>query len=151
MVLDYAEKETELGPVIERAQEIPPKEGGFDDSCTDNPVCTSAGVLAQVGKDYGLSVNAGDNWSKDDLWNALKSEHPIIVLVRVGMNLKKFGHFVVVVGLDLDTEEVFYHDPLGEPMQHVSWEQFDAVWESNVDDKDPLQPEGHVRWGMTGH
>jgi hypothetical protein len=169
MVLDYLDKETSppgtptptpsppltLGSVIERAQEIPPEEGGFADNCAagGNPVCMSAGALAQVGESYGLSVQAGDNWTKDGLWNALGSGHPIIVLIRVDMDPEESGHFVVVYGLDLGTDEVIYHDPLYSDgaEKRVPWETFDEVWKSNVDDLDPLQPGGHIRWGMIGY
>lgn len=151
MLLEYMSLETSLSSVIELTRQIAPQQGGFDDTCSDNPVCTSGGVLAQIAHNsYGLSVKSGDGWSQDELWNALAADNPIIVLVRTKMELSGFGHFVVVYGLDLDENLVYYQDPYEGANKEVEWDTFDEVWQSKIDKNDPLQPEGHVRWGMSG-
>lgn len=84
-----------------------------------------------------------------DLFSALASNRPVIALVKLTVEPTDgsgSGHFVVVYGLDLDRNEIYYHDPLYGANKTAPWERFDEAWRDYVDKGDPLQPGGHVRW-----
>ena len=70
---------------------------------------------------YGISADFETGISNKDLWSLLSSGIAPIALIRYGglssIRPNKFtgSHFVVVVGIDLDT--VYIHDPLNCPTQ----------------------------------
>jgi len=160
--------------------------GGYDGSCcrgdlyptpTPNPngeiwcneACTSAEVLASVArKYYGLSIQSGDNWTRNMVHERLMAGHPVITLVRseFAATSNYFGHFVLIRGLIDQGATVVVNDSypgedywnatpeerqtVGEG-RRVDWYEFDRSWASFVDSMDPLGGSnfnGHVRWAM---
>jgi hypothetical protein len=64
-----------------------------------NEACTSAEALASVAsKYYGLSIEFGDNWTRDKIHQKLMSGHPVVALVRSEFTTDHFGHFVLIRG-----------------------------------------------------
>jgi uncharacterized protein YvpB len=156
MVLDYLGQEKSLQKVAYFAQAIPAAEGGYDPSCSANPVCTSAGALAQVARqDYGLTVVAHDGWSLDDVRQSLANGHPVIADVTVDLRPGGTGHFVVIYGVSVSRQIVYYHDPYRGSSKSATWNKFAASWGGThgilVDHGDPLQPRGHSFWGMVAY
>jgi len=142
-----------------------------------NPACVSAEALADVArKYYGMAIESGDGWTRERVHAKLSQGHPVLALIRVDLRIHPpgrgdgaFGHFVVIRGLvDQGATVVFndsypgeqYWDERGGPSRaderqaagegrREDWHKFDRSWASYVDkDKDPLAPEGHVRWAM---
>ncbi len=148
MVLDYFNLESSLETVI-RKHEFPTFQGGYDASCTANPVCTSPGALARVAaEDYGLAVDAREGWTFEEVRRSLNSGRPLIADIAWQMQDWGPGHFVVIFGIDPARQTVTYHDPYDGADQTVSWAEFSAAWDGPVDQYDPLQPEGHRFWAM---
>jgi hypothetical protein len=142
-----------------------------------NEACVSAEALADVARNhYGLDIESGDNWTRERVHQKLLEGHPVLALIRVDLRTlppdpedpynrdRGFGHFVVIRGLinegrtvvfndSYPTERGWYWTPeqrraAGEAREEP-WRKFDASWASGVDQgKDPLAPEGHVRWAM---
>jgi uncharacterized protein YvpB len=156
MVLDYLGQEKSLQTVARLAQGIPPREGGYDPVCSANPVCTSAGALVQVAsQDYGLTVVAHDGWSLDDVRQSLADGHPVIADVTVDLRPGATGHFVVIYGISVSRQMVYYQDPYRGANKTAKWNRFSASWGGThglrVDHGDPLQPRGHSFWGMVAY
>jgi uncharacterized protein YvpB len=148
MVLDHFDLEDSLEKVIQKSR-FSPKQGGFDPACKDNKVCMSPEALAKVAAEaYGIQVETRYGWTLELLYEALSTGRPVIadILWRQGTN--GTGHFVVIYGVDLANEIVFYHDPFDGARQEASWKEFSAAWHTIVDAGDPLQPAGHNGWGM---
>lgn len=149
MVLDYCELEHSLDAVIAHHQSIPPSEGGYDPSCTLNGVCTSPGALVKVAEIYyGVSVEARQGWTFEEVRSAIEGGHPVIADINWRLVPGNFGHFVVIYGVNLDTDTIYYHDPYDGSHRSATWEEFLSAWDGPIDVGDPLQPEGHRRWGM---
>lgn len=153
MVLHALELEENLDVVIEAAAAIPHRQGGYDPACSPegNPVCTSPAALVSVARDqYGLDADAHDGWTLDDVRRALASGKPVIADVNVDLDPSATGHFVVIIGYSEETGEarLTYHDPFREPDMNAAWTTFTRSWSGPIDLDDPVQPEGHVRWGM---
>ena len=148
MVLDYFGKAQSL-PKIIRSFKISPASGGFDPNCQENPVCLSAGVLEEVAQGtYKLAVEAHEDWTFEQVYQALENDQPVIADVTFRLEVGGTGHFVVIYGLDPEKKEVYYHDPFDGASQSASWDQFSAAWNGPVDAGDPLQPAGYRGWGM---
>ena len=148
MVLDYLGLESSLDGVIQRAQSIPVAEGGYDASCSANPVCTSPATLARVANGYGLAMDSRDGWALRDVQESLTSGRPVIADITWSRE-GAVGHFVVIYGLDTERQEVYYHDPYNGAARTAGWAEFAASWNNTVDVGDPLQPEGHQGNGIT--
>jgi len=156
MVLDYLGQEKSLQKVAHLAEAIPAADGGYDPSCSANPVCTSAGALAQVAsQDYGVTVIAHDGWSFSDVRQSLANGHPVIADVTVDLRPGATGHFVVIYGVSVSRQIVYYHDPYRGSSKSATWNKFAASWGGThgilVDHGDPLQPRGHSFWGMVAY
>lgn len=149
MVLDYLDLEESLANVIGKHQ-FSSEQGGYDPNCVANPVCTSPGALAHVAhEEYGLTVEAHDGWTFEEIQRTLAAGQPIIADVVWRLADEGLGHFVVIYGIDVEQQIVYYHDPYDGAEMAASWEKFSAAWDGPVDLGDPLQPEGHFFWGMT--
>jgi hypothetical protein len=151
MLLDFWELEDQLVPVIDRTQVIPPDLGGYDEECQSNPVCTSPGVLELVAEDYGMGVEARGGWTMEEVRASLVNGHPVIAAVTVDLDLTQRGHFVVIYGVDVGKQIVYYHDPYRGPDKYATWDEFSVSWGGPVDKGDPLQPAGHKFWGMSSY
>jgi hypothetical protein len=156
MVLDDFQLQNQLSPVVELLDLIDPGQGGYDPACssTGNPVCTSAAALASVAAThYQLTVDAHDEWSLDQVLDALRSQHPVIADIFLDLTPGKSGHFVVIVGFELSQNGFYliYHDPYRQASTRVSFEQFVAGWSGPVDVNDPLQVAGHRYWAMAAY
>ncbi len=148
MVLDYFGQAQPLPQVI-KSFKVSPAKGGFDSSCTQNPVCLSAAVLEDTAQGtYKLGVVAHEDWTVEEVYQALENGQPVIADVTWRLELGGTGHFVVIYGLDPQKMIVYYHDPFDGASQTASWDQFSASWNGPVDTGDPLQPDGHHLWGM---
>ncbi len=148
MVLDYYDEKQSLPEVI-RSFEISPAEGGFDPNCEQNPVCLSAGILEQVAQTtYNLEVMASEDWTFDQVYDALNAGHPVIADVTWQLVPGGSGHFVVIYGIDRENKIVYYHDPYDGADQTASWDAFSASWNGPVDAGDPLQPAGYHNWAI---
>lgn len=148
MILDYFNLETSLEMVI-RKHEFPAAQGGYDASCTANPVCTSPGALARVAtEDYGLVVDAREGWTFEQVRQSLSAGRPLIADIAWQLRDEGPGHFVVIYGIDPDRRTITYHDPYYGADKTANWEEFSAAWDGPVDRSDPLQPEGHRFWAM---
>jgi hypothetical protein len=129
---------------------LSPASGGFDPTCSLNPVCLSAGVMNSVAHNtYGLTTNAHENWTFNLLYSSLGRGQPVIALVTLGLVPDGSGHFVTVYGADPVNRVVYYHDPYYGPSRSAPWTRFYNSWVGPVDQNDPLQPAGHSAWGMS--
>lgn len=150
MVLDYYGLENSLEEVIAYHMSIPAVEGGYDPSCTANGVCTSPIALVKVAETvYGLSANAHQNWTFEEVQASLQAGQPVIADINWRLIPGNFGHFVVIYGIDAQNNTIFYHDPYDGSNRSASWTQFMAAWNGPIDVGDPVQPEGHRLWGMS--
>ncbi len=149
MVLDYFELEDSLAAVIAEHQ-FSPAQGGYDPSCTANPVCTSPGALVRVARErYGLTVVAREGWTFEEIRQSLADGQPVIADIVWRLADEGPGHFVVIFGIDMVERTITYHDPYDGGNKTSSWDDFAAAWDGPVDRGDPLQPEGHRFWGMS--
>lgn len=149
MALDYFDLEESLADVIQKHQ-FSPAQGGYDPYCTANPVCTSPGALVQVAQEkYGLLVEAHEGWTFYEIQESLAAGHPIIADIVWRLADEGPGHFVVIYGIDIEQQILFYHDPYDGAEMAASWKQFSSAWDGPVDLGDPLQPQGYRFWGMS--
>ena len=149
IVLDYYGLEESINNVIRLMQVPEPQDGGYDPACLSNPVCTSPKTMARVFSDeYGLIVHTRSHWTLEDVHEALSRGNPIIADIRWFQSGGTLGHFVVIYGIDMETQTLTYHDPYTGAARTSSWEQFSTRWSGPVDVYDPLQPEGFIFWGM---
>jgi hypothetical protein len=183
MFLQAEGKSADLPTLIQQLQKERP--GGYDGYCCSqgwygafptptpdplgwcNEACVSAETLADVARsDYGLTIESGDNWTREKVHQKLLNGHPVLALVRVDLSTDEFGHFVVIRGLVDEGATVVLNDSFPRNNRHtwnmsseerraigegreVDWKKFDRSWASAVDaSKDPLAPEGHIRWAM---
>jgi hypothetical protein len=147
MVLDYYGLEDSLQSVIDKLQAMP-SEGAFDPGCYINTVCTSPYVLEGLLYEYGLDVQSHENWTLLEVFAVVSNGYPIIVDILWDADTDSLGHFVVIYGVDLEQELIYYHDPYRGSEMTVSWGDFASLWEGRVDVGDPLKPEGHRFWGL---
>jgi hypothetical protein len=149
MVLDYYDLKASLDDVIKMAR-FSPKEGGFDPTCQVNKACMSAAALEKLAHDaYGMAVDAREGWTLEDVYAALADGKPVIADIAWQGKSSGIGHFVVIYGVDLVEKMVYYHDPFEGAARQSGWDEFAAGWSGPVDVGDPLQPTGHVGWGMS--
>lgn len=78
-------------------------------------------------------ISKGDALIADILWDP---------------STESLGHFVVVYGVDLNEQVLYYHDPYRGQEMTAHWNDFASLWEDKVDIGDPLKPEGHRFWGL---
>ena len=98
---------------------------------TDNYTTTQDHLKNILVDDYGYEqTNYTNDWSKDDLKNALNAGHPVISLVRVDMSPSGVNHWVVVTRLSEDGASVSVNDPL-RGQYDVGWSTFWSVWNSH--------------------
>jgi hypothetical protein len=147
MVLDFYGLEDSLDVVIDKLQALP-SPGAFDPGCYVNTVCTSPDALTWLLYDYGLQVTPHEKWTLSELFAAILRGHPVIVDILWDPSSSSFGHFVVIYGVNLDQELVYYHDPYRGREMTAYWDEFASLWEGRVDIGDPLKPEGHRFWGL---
>lgn len=148
MALDYFDLEESLADVIQKLQ-YSPAQGGYDPYCTANPVCTSPGALVQVAQEeYGLLVDAHEGWTFQEIQESLAAGHPIIADIVWRLAVEGPAHFVVIYGIEIEQQNLFYHDPYDGAEKEASWEEFSVAWDGPVDLGDPLHPQGHQFWGM---
>ena len=113
-----------------------------------------------------MAIDSGDGWTRERIHAKLMQRHPVLALIRVDMSTDQFGHFVVIRGFVDRGATVVLNDsfprddretwqmPSDERRavsegRRADWNRFDASWASAVDQgKDPLAPNGHVRWAM---
>jgi len=151
MLLDFWDVEDQLAPVIDHTRVIPPELGGYDEECQSNPVCTSPAVLERVAEGYGVAVEARGGWTIEDVRASLDNGHPVIAAVTVDLEPARRGHFVIIYGVDVEKQIVYYHDPYRGPDKYTTWDDFSVSWGGPVDKGDPLQPGGHKFWGMSSY
>jgi hypothetical protein len=97
---------------------------------------------------YGLRVDSHEDWTLPEIFASISKGYPIIVDILWDPSTTTIGHFVVVYGVDLAQEIIFYHDPYRGRALSSSWDEFASLWEVQVDVGDPLKPEGHRFWGL---
>lgn len=147
MVLDFYGLEESLQVVIDKLRAMP-SEGAFDPGCYINTVCTSPYVLEGLLYEYGLDVRSHENWTLPEVFAVVSNGYPIIVDILWDAETDSLGHFVVIYGVDLHQELIYYHDPYRGREMTASWGEFASLWEGRVDVGDPLKPEGHRFWGL---
>ncbi len=148
MVLDYFGIEDDLDEVIYDLRN-PPGPGGYDPTCTANPVCTSPRALVDtLTQTYGLNTLAREGWTLPEVYAALASGHPLIADIFFQLVPQAQGHFVVIYGVDLVNEVVYYQDPYDGKGMTALWDDFARAWAGPVDVGDPLQPQGYYFWGV---
>jgi hypothetical protein len=147
MVLDFYGVEDSLQRVIEKLQSMPGP-GAFDPGCYINTVCTSPTALVVLLYDYGLDVRSHENWTLPEVFAVVSRGYPIIVDILWDTATDSLGHFVVIYGVDIDQELIYYHDPYRGSEMTASWDDFASLWEGRVDIGDPVWPEGHRFWGL---
>ncbi len=149
IVLDYLKRETSIDNVIDLLRSIEPERGGYDPSCERNVVCTSPMTLAQqLSQEYRITISTRQHWTLEAAHNALIRGHPIIADILYRLNTKGLGHFVVIFGVDLEKELIYYHDPLDGNNMVSTWQDFSARWAGPVDVGDPTYLQGFQYWGM---
>jgi uncharacterized protein YvpB len=149
IVLDYLQEETSLDEVAQLLMEDKPDRGGYDPSCTRNIVCTSPMTLAQrISSEYHLTIHTKQGWTLESVHEALLAGHPIIADILWRLDGYSIGHFVVIFGVDIDQELIYYHDPIDGANQLTSWTHFSQRWKGPVDVGDPTYLQGFEYWGM---
>jgi uncharacterized protein YvpB len=147
MVLDYYGQEDSMEVVIQKLRTLP-SPGAFDPGCYINTICTSPEALTMLLYDYGLHVRSHENWTLPEIFSVVSKGHPLIVDILWDPETASLGHFVVVYGVDLKEELIYYHDPYRGRELSAHWDDFASLWEGRVDIGDPLKPEGHQFWGL---
>lgn len=138
--------------IITRLFDIPPEQGGYDPDGNRNLARTSPRALVQVAEGFGISVNAHENWTVDELGKALLAGKPVLVSNRVDLDPDQLSHYFVVVGIVGD--KVYYNDPLASTEAEGKGKQgelkdFMKAWDSDIDKGlDPTQMAGWNGWGM---
>lgn len=105
----------------------------FDEVQPAGDAYTSFGDLSKLLDARGIDVDYGQGVSNGDLYEYLTRGMPLIALIRYGalatIRPNKFtgSHFVVVIGIDLDT--VYIHDPLNTPTSGEGVAVPLAMWE----------------------
>jgi len=157
MILDHLGLEDDVNVILDYLAAIPPEQGGYSPDCSDNPVCISVLAMAQVAEDYYCSsVDQHENWDQDQVIEALDGGLPVSILANYGLSPDEaaYGHQFTLIGYTDHGDQVIYHDPWEQwpwagPDRTTSWDTLEAAWDGPIDAGDPLQPEGHVFWGMT--
>ncbi|MDX1438037.1 MAG: C39 family peptidase, partial [Anaerolineales bacterium] len=123
MVLDYYGLEDSMDTVIEQLQSLP-SPGAYDPDCYINTVCTSPEALTMLFFDRGLSVFPHEDWTLDEVFAVVSRGHPIIADILWDPQTESLGHFVVIYGVDLDRELLYYHDPYRGQEMVTPWDEF---------------------------
>jgi hypothetical protein len=150
MVLEYYGVEDSMDAVIESLQNLP-SPGAFDPGCYENTVCTSPDALTMLFYQRGLQVNSHEDWTLAEIFAVISQGHPVIADILWDPETASLGHFVVIYGVDMNEEEIYYHDPYRGRELITAWDDFAILWEGRVDIGDPLRPEGHQFWGVEIH
>jgi RHS repeat-associated protein len=155
-----------LKDISDMASKIPVGQGGYDPTCNKtkgNPVCLSAGAMVKLAQSYGLTVQAHDHWTWEQVRRELAQEHPIIADININKSdnlpvtsipsdsTAYTGHFVVIYGIDYKNKQVYYRNPLVEKVNQTDFALFDVAWTNVVDEGDPLQKTGHRAWAMAAY
>lgn len=147
MVLDFFGLQDSLDTVIEELKRLP-SPGAYDPGCYRNTVCTSPDALTMLLYEYGLGVYAHEDWTLEEIFAVVSKGNPVVADILWEPGVRSLGHFVVIYGVDLSEELLYYHDPYRGREMTSSWEDFALAWEGLVDVGDPLRPEGHRFWGL---
>jgi len=147
MVLDYYDLENSMDAVINHLKSMP-SPGAFDPNCYINTVCTSPDALTMLFYEYGLDVYSHEDWTLAEIFAVVSEGNPIIADILWDPSTESLGHFVVVYGVDLNEQILYYHDPYRGREMTAHWDDFASLWEGRVDIGDPLKPEGHHFWGL---
>jgi hypothetical protein len=147
MVLDFFGLQDSLDVVIEELKKLP-SAGAYDPGCYENTVCTSPDALAMLLYEYGLGVDSHEYWTLEEIFAVVSKGNPVVADILWEPGVRSLGHFVVIYGVDLSEELLYYHDPYRGREMTSSWEDFALAWEGLVDVGDPLRPEGHRFWGL---
>jgi hypothetical protein len=147
MVLNYYGLEDSMDVVIEKLQALP-SPGAFDPGCYVNTVCTSPDALTMLLYNYDLRVYPHEDWTLVEIFAVVSKGHPIVADILWDPETQSLGHFVVIYGVDIQSEIVYYHDPYHGKEMTTSWDEFALAWEGRVDIGDPLKPEGHRFWAL---
>jgi hypothetical protein len=147
MVLDYYGLEDSMDAVINQLKNMPGP-GAFDPGCYVNTVCTSPDALTMLFYEYGLRVHSHEDWTLSEIFAVVSRGNPIIADILWDASTESLGHFVVIYGVDMDEQILFYHDPYRGREMTAHWDDFASLWEGKVDIGDPLKPEGHHFWGL---
>lgn len=147
MVLNYYGLGISMDTVIRDLQALP-SSGAFDPGCYVNTVCTSPEALTMLFYNYGLLADSHEDWTLPEIFAVVSRGFPIIADILWDPSTSSLGHFVVIYGVDLAQETIFYHDPYRGRALTSSWDEFAILWEGRVDVGDPLKPDGHQFWGL---
>lgn len=147
MVLDYYGLEDSMDVVIDELRALPGP-GAFDPGCYVNTVCTSPDALSMLLYNYNLRVFPHEDWTLAEIFAVVTKGYPIIADILWDPETQSLGHFVVIYGVDIQSEIIYYHDPYHGKEMNTSWDEFAQAWEGRVDVGDPLKPEGHRFWGL---
>jgi hypothetical protein len=147
MVLNYYGLEDSMDVVINQLKNMP-SPGAFDPGCYINTVCTSPDALTKLFSEYGLRVYPHEDWTLAEIFAVVSKGNPIIADILWDPSTESLGHFVVIYGVDLNAEILYYHDPYRGREMTANWDEFASLWEGKVDVGDPLKPEGHHFWGL---
>jgi uncharacterized protein YvpB len=147
MVLDYHGLEESIDVVINQLKNMPGP-GAFDPGCYVNTVCTSPDALTRLLFDYGLQVHSHEDWTLAEIFAVVSKGKPVIADILWEPSTESLGHFVVIYGVDLNQQILYYHDPYRGSEMTAHWDDFASLWEGKVDVGDPLKPEGHRFWGL---
>jgi hypothetical protein len=91
--------------------------------------------------EYGLGVYAHEDWTLEEIFAVVSKGNPVVADILWEPGVRSLGHFVVIYGVDLSQELIYYHDP-------YRGREMTSSWEGLVDVGDPLRPEGHRFWGL---
>ena len=113
----------------------------FDEVQPNGDNYTSFGDLMRLLERRGIDSDFDAGLATKDLYWILASGKPIIALIHYGSlrtirpNRFTGNHFVVVIGIDLDT--VYIHDPLNTPTTgeciKVPMKMFEEAWSTAID------------------
>lgn len=147
IVLDYYGLEDSMDVVITQLKNMP-SPGAFDPGCYINTVCTSPDALTRLFYEYGLWVYSHEDWTLAEIFAVISKGNPIVADILWDSSTESLGHFVVIYGVDLNQQILYYHDPYRGREMTAHWNDFADLWEGRVDVGDPLKPEGHQFWGL---
>jgi ABC-type bacteriocin/lantibiotic exporter with double-glycine peptidase domain len=89
------------------------------------PMGVGSAQLSQKATDMGFSVT-NEDCGINNLLASLDAGDPVIV--RVLNNTGDNGHFMVVVGYDLNAKKVFLNDPANPYNAEMSFNDFEEIW-----------------------
>jgi ABC-type bacteriocin/lantibiotic exporter with double-glycine peptidase domain len=105
----------------------------LEKACGTTELGTTPTQISTGASEFGKDAMATKNANLEDLRKNLENGSPIIVLIDPSYiygGIAGFGHFIVIVGIDEENNEIIYHDPdiSEEEFRRCEIEKFLKAW-----------------------